>query len=275
MTGTFSIDDESGLIELHVTVDKRMNKQQVEELTSKFENYEYKVIQHRRLSADQHRLIWALYGTLEDYTGQNKEDWHQLLMGQFEIMNDLQGLSTSFRSANALTVQQAADYIEYILFFGLENGYPLYVLEGPRDDRKIKRTYQLCRDIRRYQVLCIMKKICAVCGKVHDDTKETDQVTIHHIEHANRAGGYKYDEGQLKVISMCGPCHAKIHDIAGEEFEKYLDQQYHLDGVRLSGHELLLIAVKDLYPSHFMKYKQDHKETINQAKELLNGGLIR
>jgi hypothetical protein len=184
-------------------------------------------------------------------------------------MNDLQGLSTSFRSANALTVQQAADYIEYILFFGLENGYPLYVLEGPRDNRTIKRTYQICRDIRRYQVLCINKKICAVCGKVHDNN---NHVTVHHVDHASEAGGYKFDMGQLKVISMCGPCHAKIHDIAGEEFEKYIQDHYHLDGVKLSEYELLIICAKDLYPSHFEAFRKEYKEQIAELKEILEKG---
>lgn len=263
MTGTFTFED--GVLTLHTTVEKRMSKQQCDEKLLKLEMAEFQIVQLRRLTPDQHRTIFMLYGTIKDITGQDTGDLHELLFTQFQLQYGYTDLSTSFKKENALSVQQASEYIDWLLCWGIENGMPLYIIEGYGDNKRVRKPFEICSDIRKYIITCILNETCCVTGK----TKPETHISLHHYDRIGSAHR-KNDDGGYRVISITGELHSKWHDLDGDELEKELDTKFHLKGINLSEYELLIFCAKGIYSGmHFDKFRQTHKQQIAEVKEEL------
>ena len=138
----------------------------------------------------------------------------------------------------------ATEFIQFIIEHSIKYGYNLIIHEGKGEKRTYKHSRDICPDINKYVIACIRAKRCAVCGSYYD-------VTIHHYDTiSSTTGTYEKDDGlQGRMISLCGGCHAKAHNITKKEFES----KYHIYGVWLT--PTIVADIKKLYPGHFRAFR--------------------
>ena len=151
---------------------------------------------------------------------------------------------------NALTLEQATNFIQFIIEFAIEQDVNLYILD-PKDKRA-RHIREIVPDIQRYVISCLRKRVCCVCGRTHN---EYNAVDLEHYDNVNEIGGYDFDTGlETRFLSLCRHHHTEIHNIPKQEFL----EKYHLEPVYLN--ERLVYELLEVYPNHFKLFRKRLKE---------------
>ncbi|WP_338948066.1 putative HNHc nuclease [Fusobacterium varium] len=236
------LKEENGNINLYVPSNK--NLKDIYNLITKLQKSEINVIKVDRLSLDQSKLIWCLCKEYGDLIGYEREEMRDVLENEFCNSREIEYFSISPHKPSACSMETATDFITFIIEHSIEQGYNLIIPEGKGEKRTYKHSRDICPDINKYVIACIRSKRCAVCGSYYD-------VTIHHYDTIGATTGtYEKDDGlQGRMISLCGECHTKAHNMTKKEFEN----KYHIYGVWLT--PTIVADIKKIYLGHFKAFR--------------------
>lgn len=137
-----------------------------------------------------------------------------------------------------MTQEKANKFVAYLFELCLNFNIPFR--------KEIAELFQKTQN-ERYQYICLLKKICCICGK---------QGELEHVENVSRIGGYKFDDGlQNSFMCLCREHHSEAHAIGKDAFkEKYL-----VEGIRLKPEQVE--KLKKVYTNHFKAFnKEEHIE---------------
>lgn len=236
--------EENGKISLYVPSNKPLKE--IYNLISKLQSSEIDVVRVDRLSLEQMKLIWVLcreYGELIGYT---PTEMRELLENEFCSKREIEYFSISPFKRDACSLDTATAFIQFIIEHSINQDYNLLIHEGKGVNQRIKHVREVVPDIRKYVLMCLLKKRCAVCGKIHD-------IDLHHWDSVNTIGGYEHDDGlQTRFISLCREHHTLFHNVG----EKIFSEKWHLEGIWLSVN--IVKELKKVYPNHFKAFKEEN-----------------
>lgn len=252
------IDRLNGVIKLYYPTNKSVEK--IEEWEEELNNYVVEIIPQNTLTLEQMKLLYVLFKQFSEgvewYDIQLAKDY---LKAEYGNIYELGEFSISPNKKNCLTIEQATDFIQFIIETGIENNVPMYILDKKTNIRK--HIKDIVPDIQRYVISCLKSKRCAICGKIHD---EYNTIDLHHWDSVASIGGYEYDDGlKTRFISLCREHHTEFHNIGKEEFKN----KYHIDGVWLN--EQLVYELLEKYPNHFKLFRKNLKD--GYYKNLIRG----
>lgn len=242
------IDRANGVIKLYYPTNNSARK--IEEWEEELNNYIIEIVPQNTITGEQMRLLYVLFKQfsegLEWYDIQLTKDY---LKAEFGDIYELGDFSISPNKKGCLTLEQATEFIQFIIELALEHNINLYILDK---NTKIKHHIRgIVPDLQRYTIKCLKERICCVCGQKHD--YETGKIIdLEHYDNVNRIGGYKYDDGlQTRFLSLCRKHHTEIHSIPKSEFI----EKYHIEPVYLN--EKLVKELKEVYKNHFKAFKEE------------------
>lgn len=158
----------------------------------------------RKISPEQRRKCYALFGEIAEWAGYEPEEIKEELKHQFR-KKVVKSLERELFSLSDCDMTTAREFLNYLIDFVLRNDVPTHVPLAELSD-----------DIDRYVYACLMRKKCAVCGQ-KADLHHIDQVQMGHnrneIEHIGR-----------RCLPLCRKHHDEIHSIGCDRFLQY----YHL-----------------------------------------------
>ena len=166
----------------------------------------------RRISRDQQKKAHALIGEIAEWAGYLPNEAKRLMKIEFKTTH-LQSLEKKIFSLADADKTLSREFISFLIDFMLENGVPS---KTP--------LYELCEDVQKYVYSCLMRKVCAVCGKRAD---------VHHLS-GSRAGhgGLAWrekDQTGAVVLPLC-----RVHHEICHVGEKEFLEKYHLEGVQFT-----------------------------------------
>ena len=215
-------------------------KQDLEEILN---NYPIVVIPVKKLSTDQNALIHVLFKQYGEELGNTMIEQKEIMKEQFAIAYDLMEFSTS-----KCTMDQANEFIAYMIEHAIENDINLYIRN--KREKTARHVLEIDFITQRYIIACLRKKMCAICGKIHN---EYHTVELHHWKSVSSAvGTYEDDDGlSTPFLSLCTFHHSEFHNTGIKTFKN----KYHIEGVWLN--EKLVKELKKIYPGHFKAFKED------------------
>lgn len=171
---------------------------------------EVRIFDNRSISADQRKLIYSLFKDIADYTGYAPEEVKQLMKCNYELIADVDGFSLSNCSKSF-----AKGFIDYLLKVVIENAIPL------------SKRYEYLLQDNTFFYLCIMHRVCCVCGLPHADVAHVEAVgmgrdrrTIDHTKH--------------RFMGLCREHHIEQHTIGIDSFLN----KYHIIPVSLKQRDI-------------------------------------
>ena len=231
------VDDK---IVLTIPVDKVTSEIKTE-LEDLLNNYVIEVIPVRKLSAAQNGLIHVLLKQYGDELGWEMLDMKIYLKEQFALQYDIFNFETS-----KCDMQLANEFIAFIIEHAIDNEINLYIRN--KKERQKRHILEIDSITQRYVIACLKKKMCAVCGRMHNEYNTVD--LDHWKTVASTAGNYENDDGlQTPFISLCRIHHNEKHNIGVESFK----EKYHIEGLWLN--EKLVMELKEIYPNHFKAFR--------------------
>ena len=199
-----------------------------------------KVVDKRKISDRQRKLIFAVCHEISEHTGQYDKDYWRLVMQEYNA--SLRDIQTESLSTCSMTY--ARHLIETIINFCIEKEIPI--------SRKTLEDGQYRFSEKQAYVLTL-KRMCIVCGRRAD---------IHHVD----AIGMGRDRSTvshagLRAIPLCREHHTEIHTIGNVPFMK----KYHIVPITI-----------DEKLEHFIKKGtiKFHKEDINVLTKRQNKYII-
>lgn len=170
---------------------------------------ELKVVDPRKIRPDQRKKYFATINDISNYLGYSREEMHDYIKFMYRYKVEDREISMSDCS-----VTEAREIINIVIEFAIENNVPL-------SDLAINRV----EDIDKYLYLCLMKRICAICGK---------KAEIHHIDKVGIGRDRrKIDNTKNRLIALCRDHHNAAHNQGDSYLEKYKVYGIKLDRVSL------------------------------------------
>ena len=216
-------------------------------------NYPIKIIPQNTITMEQMKLLYVLFKQFSEGI-----EWYDLgytkdyLKDMFSSIYEIGEFSLSPFKKNPLTLDQATEFIQFIIEHGIENNINLYIQDKNTGIKRHIR--EIVPDIQRYVIRCLRERVCCVCGEKHD-FKNGKIVDLEHYDNiSSTATTYDLDDGlQSRFLSLCRKHHMEIHNIPKKEFiEKYI-----LEPVWLN--EQLVYELLDKYPNHFALFRKKLK----------------
>ncbi|MDL2293189.1 hypothetical protein LJC60_01000 [Ruminococcaceae bacterium OttesenSCG-928-D13] len=167
---------------------------------------EVRVIDPRKISADQRRKARAIIGDIYEWSGQPADYLHDFFKYDFCTKHD----EDYFSLANC-SVTVARHYITYLIDFCLYHEVPLR-----------KPVLEMCDDLEAATYACIAHRKCLVCG-----SKDCD---MHHVDRVGM--GLDRDEIShegMRGQPLCREHHSECHTIGQDDF----DAKYHTVAIAL------------------------------------------
>ncbi len=232
-------------IVLTVAVEKVLPglKEEMEEILN---NYPIEVIPVKKMSEAQNGLIHVFFKQFANEKGWEMPDMKNFLKEAFGLAYDIFDFKTS-----TCDMQLANEFIAFIIEFAINWDVNLYIMN--KKDRSTRHILEIDNITQRYVIACLKKKMCAICGKIHD---EYNTVELHHWKSISAAKGtYENDDGlSTPFISLCTQHHSEFHNIGIESFKN----KYHIEGVFLNPQ--LVFDLLGTYTNHFKLFKRKYKE---------------
>ncbi len=252
MQYVIDIDDKNKKVDVLVPCSKgTITQKQVNNFFEVLKQSEWNVIPVQRLSLEQMRMIFALCRDYSEILGYDTNELREILKAEFCVHNCIEDFSCSPYKRNACTMEIATQFIQFIIEHAINLvGFPLKVVEGHGKNKVVRSSREVCPDIRKYTLTCLMNKTCAICGA----TAEQREINLHHWDSVNSIGGYEHDDGlKTRFISLCKEHHTEFHNIEAKEFSK----KYHIEGIWLSENIVRKLKKDNVYPGHFKSFKEN------------------
>lgn len=171
---------------------------------------------HRHITRDQQKKIFALIHDLCNYTGDEPERWEDEFKWRVKIALGIDEFSLSDCS---MTIGNYM--ILTILDFLFEENIPF----------KTKLWDSLPSDFPR-QRLCLKNRTCVICGRQHADLAHFRAVGMGRNRH-------QIDERKMYFMTLCREHHQEQHRVGINNFMK----KYHLKPIRLSDDDLIRFKI--------------------------------
>ena len=244
------IDREKMLIKIIYPTNSPIKK--LVEYEKELNNYPIKIIPQNTITVEQMRLLYILFAQFSEgvewYDTKLSKDY---LKAEFGQIYELGEFSISPNKKNCLTLEQATEFIQFIIETGIEHNINLYIQDKKTNVKKHIR--EIVPDIQRYIIKCLRERVCCVCGKRHD---EYNTIDLEHYDNiSSTSTTYELDDGlQGRFLTLCREHHSNIHSIPKNEFI----ENYHLQPVYLN--EQLVYELLKIYPNHFKLFRKRLKE---------------
>ena len=214
-----------------------------EEMEERLNNYPIEVIPVKKMSAAQNGLMHVLFKQYGEEKGYAMVEMKEIMKSEFARAYDIFNFETS-----KCDVQTANEFIAFMIEHAIDNDVNLYILN--KKEKATRHILEIDFITQRYVIACLKKKMCAICGKIHD---EYNTVELHHWKSvASAVGTYDNDDGlSTPFMSLCTFHHSEFHNTGIESFKN----KYHIEGVWLN--DRLVIDLKKVYPNHFKGFKED------------------
>ncbi len=214
-----------------------------EEMEERLNNYPIEVIPVKKMSAAQNGLIHVLFKQYGEEKGYTMVEMKEIMKSEFARAYDIFNFETS-----KCDMQTANEFIAFMIEHAIDNDVNLYILN--KKEKTTRHILEIDFITQRYVIACLKKKMCAICGKIHD---EYNTVELHHWKSvASAVGTYDNDDGlSTPFMSLCTFHHSEFHNTGIESFKN----KYHIEGVWLNNR--LVIDLKKVYPNHFKGFKED------------------
>ena len=180
------------------------------------------------ITVDQRKQLYALFGDMEDYTGNTLESWESLMKLKFmhhEFLDEFPSLAT-----NQMTKTMAGKFIEFVVIYCIQNGIPF------RKDQ-----VYLPRESSKYIYWATITRHCTVCGKPHAQMAHFEAV-------GTGRDRTKVDHTKHHVLALCDFHHKQQHREGWTEFMK----KYLVKPIKLKANELRELNIQG-------NYKEDTK----------------
>jgi len=153
-----------------------------------------RLVDKRIISTSQRKLIFALCGDIEAYSGHDKE-----------LIRASSMQACNVKSMKACSVSQANQIIEELIDFSLMNQIPLSMST---------RTHESFSFNEKQMYMLILTSTCCITGKPAD---------IHHVDRVGLGRNRdKISHLGLRVLPLCREKHVEIHTIGDNAFmDKY------------------------------------------------------
>lgn len=171
---------------------------------------------HRHITRDQQKKIFALIHDLCSYTGDEPERWEYEFKWRVKIALGIDNFSLSDCS---MTIGNYM--ILTILDFLFEENIPF----------KTKLWDSLPSDFPR-QRLCLKNRTCVICGRQHADLAHFKAVGMGRNRH-------QIDERKMYFMTLCREHHQEQHKVGINNFMK----KYHLKPIKLSDDDLIRFKI--------------------------------
>lgn len=165
----------------------------------------------RTLSPEQRRKIYAIFGEIADWIGDEKESVKEQMKWEF-VLNRMDKMRRRMFSLSDVDMNTASDFITFLIDFMLEHDIPSRI-----------PLIELCDDVGKYVYACLMNKRCCVCGK-HGE--------LHHLEGSRVGMGSDRTEVPhigREAICLCREHHTIVHNMSEYKFM----HDNHLVGVKI------------------------------------------
>ncbi len=217
-----------------------------EEMEERLNNYPIEVIPVKKMSAAQNGLIHVLFKQYGEEKGYTMVEMKEIMKSEFARAYDIFNFETS-----KCDMQTANEFIAFMIEHAIDNDVNLYI--SNKKEKTTRHILEIDFITQRYVIACLKKKMCAICGKVHD---EYNTVELHHWKSISAAKGtYENDDGlSTPFISLCTQHHSEFHNIGIESFKN----KYHIEGVFLNPQ--LVFDLLGTYTNHFKLFKRKYKE---------------
>lgn len=197
---------EDGATEFIIRIEKELayivEEKQIKEIECRFDD-------GRTISNEQRKKAYATIKDVADFLGYLPEEAKELLKYEF-----ISQTGAEYISLSSCTVDEAREFITFLIKFALEHDIPLSDLGVNRAD-----------DIGKYLYFCIKTRHCAICGAPWAD--------IHHCEGSRVGMGQdrrKIKDNEARdLICLCRKHHDLLHSQNEEEFLK----KYHVYGIKI------------------------------------------
>ncbi|USS93984.1 putative HNHc nuclease (plasmid) [Fructilactobacillus ixorae] len=192
----------------------------------------------RRITPDQRKKIFAMFGDMSDYLGYFPREVEEIMKYQFiQTMDRPEWFSMADCSESL-----ANEFLTFIIDFCIKNDIPFKtkVIDIIQND------YGLVHD-------CVLKRICVVCGKPHAD--------IHHVDTVGRGfDRRKINHIGRRVLPLCRTCHQRFHEMGSISFF----QQNQILPIKLTADDIKKLGLEsnervDEYAKHgdFKKFQRN------------------
>ena len=242
------IDREKKKIRFFYPTNKPVKR--IKELQEELKGYDIEIIPQNTITDVQMKLCYILFDQFANSKGWDLDYTKNYFKALFGTVYEISNFSLSPMKKNALTLEQATNFIQFIIEFAIEQDVNLYILDSK--DKRARHIREIVPNIQRYVISCLQKRICCVCGRTHN---EYNTVDLEHYDNVNEIGGYEFDTGlETRFLSLCRHHHTEIHNIPKQEFL----EKYHLEPVYLN--ERLVYKLLEVYPNHFKLFRKRLKE---------------
>lgn len=167
------------------------------------------LIDGREITPEQRRKAYALIQDIAAWDGYAPVENEKEIM-KYAFNSGRITLGDDEFSLSSCDVTTAREFISFLIEFVVENHIPTR-----------KRLADVCDDISRYVYVCMLNKVCAVCGR---------RAELHHVSaigfgrnrnHINHIG--------IPAMSLCREHHTESHKIGQDSFMR----KYHLSPVKI------------------------------------------
>jgi len=243
------IDRENKKIKFYFPTNKPAKR--IKEWQEELKAYDIEIIPQNTITEDQMKLCYILFDQFANSKGWDLDYTKNYFKALFGTVYEINNFSLSPMKKNALTLEQATNFIQFIIEFAIEQDVNLYILDSR--DKRARHIREIVPDIQRYVISCLRKRVCCVCGRTHNEYNAVD--LEHYDTVASTAGTYENDDGlHSRFLSLCRWHHTEIHNIPKQEFL----EKYHLEAVYLN--ERLVHELLEVYPNHFKLFRKRLKE---------------
>ena len=162
-----------------------------------------------QITGQQRKKLYALFGDINEYTGQGVESIKEEMKKTF-LRSESNQWNSHF-SLGDCSKELAAEFIDWLIVFCFRNGVQLS--EQPRDSFS---------SIEAYVAATVKANVCAICGKYGN---------VHHVDtYGMGSNRNKVDDSNKKKIALCNKHHREAHDNGWITFKK----KYKVKGVIVS-----------------------------------------
>lgn len=163
----------------------------------------------RTITPAQRKKAYVLLTKISEWSGYTPLEVTKE-MTKLQFLVDHKGVGKIF-SLSDCDVTTAREYISFLIEFVIKNNIPVG-----------QPLVELCEDISKYVYVCLLNKVCAICGK---------PAQLHHVDRVGM-GRDRHDINHIGmlVLPLCGFHHIKCHTMAQGDFNR----KYHLVPIRLT-----------------------------------------
>ncbi len=164
----------------------------------------------RLINREQQKIIYALFGDIRAYTGEDVDYIKSYTKSLFMTYCDVLGVHHKPFSFATCTRDEASSFIDFLLQMCIKLGIPISCTPADVAD-----------DVKTQIYAMILQKMCVCCGDVAE---------LHHVE----AVGMGRDRTTInhigvQCLSLCRKHHTEAHTIGKDAFFK----KYHLESVAI------------------------------------------